>query len=98
MTDILQTDVHNLPAIPLAYATTPAAAHKGFLLRKEFSNQRIVDTLKKMPEMEAHVPQLFQLDIVGTDRVLKVRYRTLEKTIRNAARKILELEGEGSEE
>ncbi|MCJ1434100.1 hypothetical protein MMC27_003466 [Xylographa pallens] len=92
-------DVRDLVAMHLACVTTPAAANKRFLLGKDFSNQRIVDILKTLPETKArvpsdsgHVPLFFQLDTEETDRVLKARYHTLEETVLDSARKILELE------
>ncbi|MCJ1416021.1 hypothetical protein MMC32_002356 [Xylographa parallela] len=92
-------DVRDLVAMHLACVTTPAAANKRFLLGKDFSNQRIVDILKTLPETKArvpsdsgHVPLFFQLDTEETDRVLRVQYHSLEETVLDSARKILELE------
>ncbi|MCJ1382887.1 hypothetical protein MMC17_006000 [Xylographa soralifera] len=92
-------DVRDLVAMHLACITTPEAANKRFLLGKDFSNQRVVDILKTLPETKArvpsdsgHVPLFFQLDTEETDRVLKVRYHTLERTVLDSARRILELE------
>ncbi|MCJ1399988.1 hypothetical protein MMC11_003191 [Xylographa trunciseda] len=92
-------DVRDLVAMHLACAITPEAANKRFLMGKDFSNQRIVDILKTLPELKSrvpgdsgHVPLYFQLDTEETDRVLKVRYHTLEETVLDSARKILELE------
>ncbi|MCJ1388341.1 hypothetical protein MMC18_001187 [Xylographa bjoerkii] len=92
-------DVRDVVAMHLACVTTPEAANKRFLMGKDFSNQRIVDILKTLPETKGrvpkdsgHVPLYFQLDTEETDRVLKVRYHTLEETVLDSARKMLELE------
>ena len=94
-------DVRDLADLHVLALTTPAAANKRFVTGFPNSNQRMADILKGFPEVrdrlakdsnEVVVPA--KLDTRPVQEALPINYRSVEETLHDTARRILELEKE----
>ena len=98
---IPQIDVRDLAEAHLKALTEEKAANKRFCLGFPISYQRIVDTLKGLPEVADHLPKdsgetptPARIEVEPIQEALSLSYRTIEQTFFDAARKILQLEKE----
>jgi hypothetical protein len=98
-----QIDVRDLAHAHILALTTPSVANKRFLIGGlPYSSQLAVDCLKRVPELAGRlpkdndeVPPRVQMgDVEGWNEKLGLRLRTPEETFGDAARRLLELEGE----
>lgn len=81
--------------------TTPAAENKRFVVGNPISHQKIVDTLRGMPELEGRLPKdsgetptPAQMVTGPANEALSIHYRTMKETFWDEAKKILQWEKE----
>ena len=81
--------------------TTPAAANKRFLIggAQRFTHTTAVHVVKDLPEIADRSPKdsgedppVFEAETAETDGILGMKYRRMEETFLDTAKKNLELE------
>lgn len=79
--------------------TAEGARNKRFLVGNPVSYPQIVNTLKDVPELEGRLPKdsgeeptYPRLETESAKKAFGIKYRTIEETFKDEAKKILELE------